>query len=213
MPFILELACTAFNYETGASHVKLGLYDGAWYTEYSGTICMTISQILMEWDEFLRYIWCFCLICLSLLISSIPLSVRKAFSDIQIRLVRLGSWALCMFYFCSCMSNFNFVQLVKYCSRWKQWSHVDNISHYRCGAAVFGAQHSMNHVGLSSITEQLASLSMLYSSRPAPLTASLVMAECIWYIFELTRFQCLNWKRLSKILGVINELEIIHSSL
>ncbi len=38
--------------ETGASSVELGSYDRALYTEYNGTTYITISWILMEWDEY-----------------------------------------------------------------------------------------------------------------------------------------------------------------
>ena len=50
MLFILELACTLKSANLGendARLVKLGSYDGAWYTEYNSTTSVPISQILM----------------------------------------------------------------------------------------------------------------------------------------------------------------------
>ena len=34
--------------ENGANNMRLGPYDGAWYTEYNSTKFVTVSQILME---------------------------------------------------------------------------------------------------------------------------------------------------------------------
>ncbi len=38
--------------ENGARNVRLGSYDGAWYTEYNGTKFVTVSQIFIEWGQF-----------------------------------------------------------------------------------------------------------------------------------------------------------------
>ena len=41
------------NYvENGAIRIRLGSYDGAWYTEHNGTASVTVSQILKERDQF-----------------------------------------------------------------------------------------------------------------------------------------------------------------
>ncbi len=34
--------------ENGASKIRRGSYDGAWYMEHNGTTFVTVSQILME---------------------------------------------------------------------------------------------------------------------------------------------------------------------
>ena len=38
--------------ENGAGKMRLGSYDGAWYTEHSGTRFVAVSQILMEGGRF-----------------------------------------------------------------------------------------------------------------------------------------------------------------
>ena len=63
MLFILELAVQASSrinimlrwansVENGASKVRLGSSDGAWYAEQVGTSLVTISAILMEWGKY-----------------------------------------------------------------------------------------------------------------------------------------------------------------
>ena len=37
--------------KNGASKMRLGSYDGAWYTEHNGNTFMMISQILMKWAQ------------------------------------------------------------------------------------------------------------------------------------------------------------------
>ena len=39
-------------YRNHASNMRLGSYDGAWYTEYNGTTFVIVSQILIEWGQF-----------------------------------------------------------------------------------------------------------------------------------------------------------------
>ena len=38
--------------ENGAKNVRLGSYDGAWYTESNGTTFVTVSQIFIERGQF-----------------------------------------------------------------------------------------------------------------------------------------------------------------
>ena len=38
-----------------ASKVVIGSYDGAWCTQHNGTNFLTVSQILMEWDQFFAH--------------------------------------------------------------------------------------------------------------------------------------------------------------
>ena len=50
----------AFSAKTMLGKLNSVSYDGAWYTEDSDTTFVTISQILMKWDEFIishGYIW------------------------------------------------------------------------------------------------------------------------------------------------------------
>ncbi len=42
----------ANSVENGASNVRIGSYNGAWYTERKGNTLVTVSQILMEWVPF-----------------------------------------------------------------------------------------------------------------------------------------------------------------
>ncbi len=38
--------------ENSVNNVRLGSYDGAWYSEYHGNIFVAVSQIIMEWSEY-----------------------------------------------------------------------------------------------------------------------------------------------------------------